>query len=161
MATSPLSFGHQRSSTAPEAITSFDMSYSTSLVITTPLESVSTYELARRLSMLEEKIDSLYELINNRPEVYTTKILDLDEPRFHLRFPIAVVVESYLDEVVATVPEFNLYASGVSDAVALAKLKLEISSTYGRLVELGSDQLGPLLRGSLAAMNQIIEMNHG
>ena len=44
----------------------------------------------------------------------------------------------------ARIPDFDLYASGISDSAALLKLKHEIVSTHDRLEELGPEQLGPM-----------------
>ena len=138
------------------------LSSASSQLLPYPMISVNiiSSHLDQRLTALEEKVDSLCELINSRPITYNTHLIDLNDPRLQLRCPLAVVIESYTDEVIATIPEFNLYASGSSDAVALAKLKLEVVSSYVRLIELGSEQLGPLARGCLAAMNRVIEMNN-
>ena len=94
--------------------------------------------------------------IEEQPKVYSSLLLDLGDPRYLLSCPLLVVLESYSDEVVASIPEFDLYASGVSDSVALAELKVEVVSTYERLVELEPEKLGPLPRGWLAAMNRVI-----
>jgi len=94
--------------------------------------------------------------IEEQPKTYSSQLLDLGDPRYLLSCPLLVVLESYSDEVVASIPEFDLYASGVSDSVALAKLKVEVVSTYERLVELEPERLGPLPRGWLAAMRRVI-----
>ena len=122
--------------------------------------NIITVLFGKRLSELEQKVEFLFELINNRPITYNTYLIDLNDQRLQLRCPLAVVIESSPDEVIATIPEFNLYASGPSDAVALASLKVEIASTYVRLDKLGLEQLGPLPSGWLAAMNKVIEINH-
>jgi hypothetical protein len=98
--------------------------------------------------------------IEEQPKVYGSQLLDLGDPRYLLSCPLLVVLEAYSDEVVASIPEFDLYASGVSDSVALAKLKVEVVSTYERLVELEPERLGPLPRGWLAAMNRVIGTVH-
>jgi hypothetical protein len=159
MASTPYSWARPLSATTPEMIPIDTSSLSTGLYETTS-ESASRLELSNRLHALEEKMASLVELITNKPIVYTTQILDLDDSRLQLRCPIPIVVETYPDEVVATVPEFNLYASGISATIALAKLKLEISSTYIHFMEFGPGKLGSLLCGNLAAMNQAIKMHN-
>lgn len=138
------------------------LSSASSQLLPYPMISVNiiSSHLDQRLTALEEKVNSLFELINSRPITYNTYLLDLNDSRIQLRCPLAVVIESYTDEVIATIPEFNLYASGPSDAVALANLQLEVVSTYTRLYKLGSEQLGPLPRGWLTAMNKVIEINH-
>ena len=98
--------------------------------------------------------------IEEQPKVYGSQLLDLGDPRYLLSCPLLVVLESYSDEVVVSIPEFDLYASGVSDSVALAKLKVEVVSTYERLVELEPEKLGPLPRGWLAAMSRVIRTAH-
>ena len=112
------------------------------------------------LARLEAKVNALCERIEERPARYNAQIHALGDVPYSLSHPLLVTMEQYDEEVVASIPEFDLYASGVSDAVALMNLKSEIVSTYERLIELGPDRLGPLARQCLDAMKQVIEPNH-
>ena len=114
-------------------------------------------DIHERLRALEERLHSLEEELDEQPRVYNAQIVDLGESQYRLVCPLLVTVEVYAAEVVASLPEFDLYASGVSDAVALARLKGEIVSAYERLVELGPDRLGPLPLRWLAALNRVLD----
>lgn len=114
--------------------------------------------LESRLRRLEAMLATLQEEIEEQPTVYNAQILDLGESGYSLKCPLLVTVEVYADEVVSSVPEFDLYASGISDAMALMNLKAEIVATHKRLIELGLDQLGPLPRQWLAAMDKVMEV---
>jgi len=113
------------------------------------------------LAQLEAKVDALCQRIDERPVAYNAQIHALGDSRYSLRHPLLVTIEDYDEEVVASIPEFDLYASGVSDAVALMGLKTEIVCTYERLTELGPDRLGPLALQCLEAMKKVMEPRHG
>jgi hypothetical protein len=112
------------------------------------------------LAQLEAKVDALCQRIEERPVAYNAEIHALGDPRYSLRHPLLVTIEDYDEEVVASIPEFDLYASGVSDSLALMRLKAEIVSTYERLIELGPDKLGPLAFQCLEAMKEAMEPKH-
>jgi hypothetical protein len=116
---------------------------------------------AARLATLEAEVARLREELEEQPRVYSAQLTDLGDPRYTLECPLLVTVEAYAEEVVASIPEFDLYASGISDAVALANLKAELVSTYERLLELGPDKLGPMLSRWLVAMKKIIKKSNG
>lgn len=118
---------------------------------------VTRSETAERLAELQAKVDALCERIDERPVAYNAQIQALGDPRYSLRHPLLVTIEDYDEEVVASIPEFDLYASGVSDSLALMRLKAEIVSTYERFTELGPEKLGALPLQCLRAMRQVIE----
>lgn len=117
--------------------------------------------VAHSLTRLQAEVAALRERIEDRPVAYNAQIHALGDPRYSLRHPLLVTIEDYDEEVVASMPEFDLYASGVSDSLALMGLKAEIVSTYERLTELGADKLGPLAFQCLEAMKKVIEPRHG
>jgi hypothetical protein len=117
--------------------------------------------LVEALLELEAILAGLIERLEERPVVYSAQLLDLGDPRYALVQPLLVTIESHPDEVVASVPEYNLYATGASDAVAMMNLKAEIVSTYEHLEALGADRLGPMPRQWLASMRKAIEPTDG
>ncbi len=126
-------------------------------------EPVSTFgdvKAWQRLEELAKAVDSLREQIRDRPIVYGAQIHDLGDPRYSLRCPLIVTMEAWPDEVVARLPEFDLYATGASDAVAVMNLKAEIVGTYERLEDVGPDKLGPMALQWLATLRRIIEPAH-
>ena len=116
--------------------------------------------LRDRLAKLEEAVALLEEQIEEQPLTYNAQIFDLGDPRYALTCPLIATVEVYQGETVARIPDFDLYAAGVSDAVALLRLKHEIVSTYERLEELGSEILGPLALQHLLGMRKTIARAH-
>jgi len=114
-------------------------------------------QTAMRLARLEAKVDALRERIDERPVAYNAQIHCLGDPRYSLRQPLLVTIEDYGEDVVASIPEFDLYASGVSHSLGLMGLKAEIVSTYERFTELGPEKLGALPLQCLRAMRQVIE----
>ena len=123
------------------------------------LEAVANldFEVTRRLSALEARLDAIIEFINDRPMVHSIQLIDLNSNQLRLMAPITVVIEVYPDEVSAAIPEFNLYASDVTEALALVKLKFEVCSTFVEYTDMGIDKLGSLLQANFAAMNKVIE----
>jgi hypothetical protein len=121
-----------------------------------PTEALPDPVVEARLTKVEQELASLRQEIEDRPKVYSGQLVDLGDRRYALNCPLLAIIEIYGDEVVASIPEFDLYAAGISDAVALANLKAEIVSTYERLLELGEDNLGPMPRRWLEAMKKVI-----
>ena len=95
--------------------------------------------------------------------VYNTQIHALGDPRYRLRRPLLITIREYPvlgnddPEVIAVMPEFDLYATGRSAPAALSHLKIEIATSYERLVELGPDKLDLLPLEHLEAMQAIID----
>lgn len=98
----------------------------------------------------------LHEQLADQLTLYNALIFDLGNPGYALVGPLLATIELYADEAIARIPEFDLYASGVSDAVALLNLKSEIVSTFERLEELGAEWLGPVALQTLTAMRKVI-----
>ena len=88
--------------------------------------------------------------------VYSTHIHALGDPRYKLCVPLLVTIQQCDDEIIATIPEFGLYASGVSEELALMKLKDEIVLTYDRLSALDIQHMGRLTWCCLEAMRAVI-----
>jgi len=95
--------------------------------------------------------------------VYNTQIHALGDPRYRLRRPLLVTMREYeaqhghCEEIIACVPEFALYGSGLHGHLAVSNLKAEIVCSYERLVALGPDKLGFLPLEHLEAMQVVIE----
>ena len=70
--------------------------------------------------------------IEEQPKVYGSQLLDLGDPRYPLSCPLLVVLESYSDEVVASIPEFDLYASVSLTALECTRHRRPVYSTHGR-----------------------------
>jgi hypothetical protein len=114
--------------------------------------------ISEQLAQIMDSLASLRDELSEEPfKTYNVRLCDLGSPAFRLRCPLLAVVETYSDEVVARLPEFDLYAGASSDAVELSKLKAETISLYQRLQELGPDQLGPLAIEWLATFKAVLE----
>lgn len=125
-----------------EVITEWMRQASTS---STSLIMSNVSQLTERIRVLEETVGELQDILEERASsVYNAELYDLGSPGFRLRRPILVTIEEWPEEVVASLPNYDLYASASSDALALSKLKEEILTTYEELRELGEDQLGSL-----------------
>ena len=90
-------------------------------------------------------------------KIYDTVIFSLGDERYKLRWPLLVNIEERDDETIATIPEFDLYASAVSPSLVLSSLKAEIVSTYERLTDLGPEKLGGFMLQCFEAMRTVIQ----
>ena len=94
-------------------------------------------------------------------KIYNTQIHSLGNPKYKLQCPLLVCIERRKEtggdrDVVAWIPEFGLYGSGISDDLALLRLKDEIVATYECLSALAPDKLGRLMYCCLEAMQAVI-----
>ena len=60
--------------------------------------------------------------------------------------------------MIARVPVFDVYASGLSDTMALGNLQEEIIATFERFSELGEEQLAAVALRSFRAMCEVIKL---
>lgn len=77
------------------------------------------------------------------------QIRDLGNEEYRLREPLAITVEEYPSDggVIASYPELELFAEGVTKAEAITALKREILDLYDELMEESTETLG---KGPLA-----------
>jgi hypothetical protein len=121
--------------------------------------------LSTGLSSIREELDDckksvteLHEKLEARPIVKQTNITEIGD-NFKVKIPIPVTIEEYDDEVMASVSEIELFASGTTEAEALLRLKREIVSLYGELSETPKEQLGNLLIRYLRILENLVEKN--
>lgn len=114
------------------------------------------------LNALESKISELVktlqvmERLQDQVTTKTMAIHGLGSKKYGLRKPLFTTLENYADEVVARLPEFDLYASGENEAEALALLQQEIVDLYEDLRE-SKTELGGLPVSWLQDLGDYIE----
>jgi hypothetical protein len=107
------------------------------------------------VSALAEVVQSLAGL-HDQPATKTLAVHGVRSKRYRLKKPLYAALEDYGDEVVARLPEFDLYASGENEAEALALLQQEIVGLYEDLRESEGD-LGGLPSSWLHDLSDYIE----
>lgn len=108
----------------------------------------------------QQSLAAISDCLDSRPLISQAMLYDLGPVLYVLRFPLMITIEEYASEIVATIPEFSLYASAETPARAIALLKREIADTYAEYESWGMDKLGPPAQQSLLSMRQIIEQRH-
>ncbi len=90
--------------------------------------------LRSEVSELRAEISQLIDRFQDQAATKTIAIHGLASKKYTLRKPLFATLEDHTDEVVARLPEFDLYASGENEAEALAALQKEIVELYEDLL---------------------------
>lgn len=106
-------------------------------------------DLARRVAVLETK-----------PTTLGIKIYDLDTDKFVLTEPVDVVLTVYPDEVLARIPDLEIYGEGTIDSEAISDLKLELIDLYEDLNNTLNEKLGKKPRAWKRIINQLVRATH-
>lgn len=120
--------------------------------------SADIYSIKGELDECKKSIGKLHEKLETRPIVKQTNITEIGNG-FKVKIPIPVTIEEYDDEVTASVPEIELFASGTTEAEALLRLKRGIVKLYDALSETPKEQLGNLLIRYLRVLGKLVEKN--
>jgi hypothetical protein len=91
-------------------------------------------------------------------KIYNTTIYDLDNSEYDLAIPIQVVIEEYLDETVARIPELNIFTSSDTDTEAILLLKQEITDLYEELNH--CNNLGSLPQSWLNTLKKLLRKHN-
>lgn len=75
---------------------------------------------------------------------WAAQISELGESGLALHSPLVVTLEDYGEEIVASYPEVEAFASGMTEFDAINALKDEISSLYAELAGTSETKLGKL-----------------
>lgn len=102
-------------------------------------------EIAEGIKTLQEK-----------PIAYTAYLCDLGTKKYKLRKPINIVIEVYEDEVIAKLPELEIFGSGNTEAEAILGFKEEIIDLYIELVNSSEKELGRLPKMWRRILKQLI-----
>ena len=115
----------------------------------------SMESIKHELTSCKEAIDRLCEELDQRPLIKETKLFDIDE-KLDVIQPIPIVIEEFRDEVIASVPEVELFAVANNEPEAISNLKTEIRDLYYELIETPKDELGKLPLSWLRVLERLI-----
>lgn len=109
----------------------------------------SISELSRRVQRLEKT-----------PQTVNAKILGLPSDVHILKSPIDVSFKIYPDEVIALIPNLELYGEGANEIEALNDLELELIDLFEDLNSLPDNKLGKHPRKWKRIINSLIEKKY-
>lgn len=112
--------------------------------------------LSSAIVALSAQLSQVLEKVQDQPATRMLAIHGLGSEKYSLRKPLLVTVEHYADEVVARLPEFDIYASADSEADALASLRRDVMDLYEDLRE-SEAELGGLPASWLRDLRDYIE----
>lgn len=88
-------------------------------------------------------MNNIYEELCDKPILKETWLYEIDETMEVLQ-PIPIVIEELEEEVVASFPEIETYATGVNEAEAINNLKKSIAELYRDLMNDVDNELGKM-----------------
>jgi hypothetical protein len=112
--------------------------------------------LSSEVAALSAKLSSALENTQEQPSTKLLALHGLGSEKYSLRKPLFVTLEHYADEVVARLPEFDMYASAENEADAMASLRQDVVDLYEDLRE-SEAELGGLPAAWLRDLRDYIE----
>jgi hypothetical protein len=112
--------------------------------------------LNSEVAAISAKLSQALERAQGQPAAKLLAVHGLGSEKYSLRKPLLVTVENYADEVVARLPDFDIYASAENEADALALLRQDLVDLYEDLRQSEAD-LGGLPASWLRDLKDYIE----
>ena len=103
----------------------------------------------------KECINRLSEELSERPIIKETRLFEIGEG-IEVMQPIPIVIEETEEEVIASFPEVEVYASGLVEANAINNLKSQIKELFFDLVESKEDELGKLPKAWRRTLEKVV-----
>ena len=110
--------------------------------------------LTREIKKLKEEITKITE---KQPSVICAKIYSLPSSEYELRTPLDITVEIHQHEVIAIIPDLELYGEGSNQIEAVNDLKLELLDLYDDLEEMPDEELGEFPRSWGKTLRQLVK----
>ncbi len=99
--------------------------------------------------------------LEKQTNVISTKIFDLASDKYELKNYIDVILKIYSDEVLAIIPELELYGEGTNEIYALDDLKQELIDLYEDLNSVPAKNLSKKFKAWKKVINFFIEEKNG
>jgi hypothetical protein len=113
--------------------------------------------LRAEIRSLQEQVAALTQLLREKPVAKSAFITDLATDGLKLAQPTGIFLDEYEEEVVASWPEVDVFATGGSPAEAILGLKGQIASLYRELIGTPDAQLGALPRSWKKVLVTVVE----
>lgn len=105
---------------------------------------------------VEELKDTVKQLVKKELNISQTKIYSLPSDQYELKIPVDVILEICADEVLALIPDLELYGEGSNEIEALNDLKLELLDLIDNLYGLSDNELGSSPKAWKKTLNQLV-----
>jgi hypothetical protein len=109
------------------------------------------------LDTLKKRIDRLEE----QRSLCSVKIYGLNSHKYNLKCPIDVVLTIFHDEVLASIPDLEIYGEGVNEIEAVNDLEDELIDLFEYLNNIPIKNLGKIPKKWLKIINFFIEKRNG
>ncbi len=119
----------------------------------THAEGLLFFTMSTELDTIKTRIDKL----EKRPSLCPTKIYNLNSDEFTLKEPIDVVLKTADNEIIALLPDLEIYGEGVNEIEALLDLKNEIIDLFVDLNSIDDKNLDRLPRNWKKIINSLVE----
>lgn len=124
------------------------------------IKAVSEANISQKINSIENRLENIEENLQDKGRIYNATIYELCKNKYSITTPIQIIIIEDEGEVVARIPELNLYATGDTDTEAIYELKQAIIELYEDLNKT-VNKLGPLPKSWLDTLNKLIVKNNG
>jgi hypothetical protein len=95
-----------------------------------------------KLSQNVKELNKTFVELNSRPTIISDRIYSLPSEKYEIIQPINILFKIFNDEILAIIPELEIYGEGKTEMDALNDLKLELIDLLEDLEDTPEDQLG-------------------
>jgi len=92
----------------------------------------------KQIRELEDRVNKL----EKTPDILKIEINDIQMDGYYLKKPIEAIVKFYPNEVLAVIPDLEIYGEGNNEIDAINELKLELIDLYHDLIDIPDQKLG-------------------
>ena len=97
---------------------------------------------AQNISTQNKNLLKIAKAISERPTIVTDFIHSLPSDAYELVKPVQIILKIYDDEIIAIIPELELFSEGASEIEAINTIKLEVIDLLEDLEEIPDQELG-------------------
>jgi hypothetical protein len=100
---------------------------------------------------------TIFEL-NSRPIIISDRLYSLPSDKYEIIQPVNILLKIFSDEVIAIIPELEIYGEGKTEIDALNDLKLELIDLLEDLEDTPEDHLGKYPLSWKKALNLMVKV---
>lgn len=120
-------------------------------------ESSGTLLVYSVLNNFISDLNKRVQKLEKTPQVVSTKIFELASDTYTLKSPVDVVLKTYPEEIIALVPDLEVYGEGINEMDALNDLGMELIDLFEDLNSFGDNELGKYPLKWKRIINSLIE----
>jgi hypothetical protein len=118
------------------------------------IQAAAETKISTKVNSIEKRLGNIEDTLEEG-RTYNAVIYELNNPQYSLSTPIQIIIIEDKEEIIARIPELNLYATGDTDTEAIYNLKSELIELYEELNNT-EYKLGPLPKSWLATINKLM-----